>query len=429
MKFIFADCLDYIDPSYNFLADTNGQGRKPYWDDQFPHEFMDAPPYDGILISRAIVGDHLCSGKYTDSQAMRLRREGARAFLRYPVEVFTESLLFGDCGAFQYHKYEYPPYTPEDMLEFYDDGGFTHGCSVDHIIFECDTKYDHGEVVPDEFVRRRNITLDNAQKFLKISKELKGKFTPLGVVQAWSPRSMAKTALELVKMGYTYLALGGLVPLRVKNIKEVLQSIDDTLPPGVRVHILGFAKANYLDEFRGFNITSFDTTSPLIQAFKDSKRNYWLLKSSEEVEFYVAIRIPQAYENNKIKALVKSGKVRQEEVVAREKKALDMVRAYAAGTADIEESLGAILDYTRLVLLNGDPRINASLQNLETDYRRTLAERPWERCECRVCREVGVETIIFRSSNRNKRRGFHNLHTFNKYLQNINQKVYECKSI
>jgi hypothetical protein len=278
-------------------------------------------------------------------------------------------------------------------------------------------------------VRRRNITLDNAQKFLKISKELKGKFTPLGVVQAWSPKSMAKTALELVKMGYTYLALGGLVPLRVKNIKEVLQSIDDTLPPGVRVHILGFAKANYLDEFRGFNITSFDTTSPLIQAFKDSKRNYWLLKSSEEVEFYVAIRIPQAYENNKIKALVKSGKVRQEEVVAREKKALDMVRAYAAGTADIEESLGAILDYTRLVLLNGDPRINASLQNLETDYRRTLAERPWERCECRVCREVGVEAIIFRSSNRNKRRGFHNLHTFNKYLQNINQKVYECKSI
>ncbi len=50
-------------------------------------------------------------------------------------------------------------------------------------------------------------------------------------------------------------------------------------------------------------------------------------------------------------------------------------------------------------------------------YARTLEERPWERCSCRVCREGGVEVLIFRSSNRNKRRGMHNLHVFHRHLR------------
>jgi hypothetical protein len=419
MKFIFADSMDYIDPDYDFLSDTNGKGRKPYWKDKYPHEFMDTPPYDGILISRAIVGDHLYSGKYTESQAMRFRREGARAFLRYSVEEYPNSLVFGDCGAFQYHKQDEPPYSTESILDFYADGGFTHGCSVDHIIFECDPKYDQGAEVPKELVRRHDITLQNARSFLTLSSSLGSKFTPLGVVQAWSPKSMAVTALDLVKMGYDYIALGGLVPLSVKAIKDVLQEIRSLIPFEVRIHILGFAKANALDEFLKFNITSFDTTSPLIQAFKDSRRNYWFLNAPDEVDYYTAIRIPQAYENNKIKNLVKSGKVKQEDIANSERKALEHLRAYALGRICIEECLQTTLDYTQMVILNGEESAYSKLESLSLNYHKTLSEKPWERCKCRVCREAGIETVIFRASNRNKRRGFHNLHTFYSYLQNI----------
>jgi hypothetical protein len=425
LKFIFADCLDYIDPNYDFLRDSYSQSRKPYWNDTFPHEFMDTPPYDGILVSRAIVGDHLFSGKYTEAQAMRFRREGARKFLRYPEKEYPGSLLIGDCGAFQYHRMEKPPFSPEDMIDFYIDGAFTHGCSVDHIIFQYDTKYDHGVEVPLDLIRRREITLENAQIFKKLSLNIGHGFTPLGVVQAWSPKSMADTALELVKMGYDYLALGGLVPLRVQAIKEILQNIYDKIPRNVRIHILGFAKANLLDQFRCFNIASFDTTSPFIQAFKDSKRNYWSLKSPQDIDFYVAIRIPQAYENNKIKSFVKSGRLSQEKVCAMESKTLSLIRGYASGKISLEESFNSILDYTRDVVLIDDDRLESKLQNLANDYYRTLSEKPWEQCSCRVCREIGVEAVIFRASNRNKRRGFHNLHVFNEYVQNINQQGFK----
>jgi hypothetical protein len=43
------------------------------------------------------------------------------------------------------------------------------------------------------------------------------------------------------------------------------------------------------------------------------------------------------------------------------------------------------------------------------DYRRTLEERPWRSCTCGICRQVGIQAVIFRGTERNKRRGFHNL--------------------
>ena len=45
-------------------------------------------------------------------------------------------------------------------------------------------------------------------------------------------------------------------------------------------------------------------------------------------------------------------------------------------------------------------------------YREVLTARPWRRCDCAICREAGIEVITFRGTERNKRRGFHNLHVF-----------------
>ena len=118
MKFIFADCMDQIDPGYDLLADQHSEGRKPYWDDQYPHEFFGFAPYDGILVSRGIVGDHRFKGKYSSGQAMRFARVGARKFLRFNGAKFGDMDLFGDCGAFSYVHLEEPPYTPQEMVDF-----------------------------------------------------------------------------------------------------------------------------------------------------------------------------------------------------------------------------------------------------------------------------------------------------------------------
>ena len=42
-------------------------------------------------------------------------------------------------------------------------------------------------------------------------------------------------------------------------------------------------------------------------------------------------------------------------------------------------------------------------------YAETLDAAPWKRCRCRLCQEHGIEIAIFRGTERNKRRGFHNM--------------------
>ena len=308
MKFIFSDNQDWVDPNYDFLEDRFSPNREPYWDDKYPHEIFSKPPYDGMLVSKAIVGGTKVSGRYTNAQASMLNRVGAREFLRFKEKDFPGSMMIGDCGAFSYHKMHVPPYSSEEMVDFYGDGEFSHGCSVDHIIFDF---YNDSEVVNipydtmEENKRRFDITLENAESFFRESQRLANRFTPMGVIQGWSPGSMGAAALSLKKMGYDYLAVGGMVPLNAKQIKDVLRGIRERIGLETRLHILGFAKADQISEFADFNITSFDTTSPLIRAFKDSNRNYYVHTNSTNLDYYSAIRIPQATENKTLKILAK----------------------------------------------------------------------------------------------------------------------------
>ena len=51
-------------------------------------------------------------------------------------------------------------------------------------------------------------------------------------------------------MGYDYLAIGGMVPLRPEQIKSALGAVRDAIPKEVAVHILGFAKADHVHDFK-----------------------------------------------------------------------------------------------------------------------------------------------------------------------------------
>jgi hypothetical protein len=426
VKFIFADSLDYVDPRYDFLADRSPADREPYWDDVFPHELLGRAPYDGILVSRAIVGGHQMAGKYSEPQAMRFRRNGARDFLRYKEKDYPGSFVFGDCGAFAYHKMDYPPYTSEEMIDFYGDGQFTHGCSVDHIIFDFVEDDREEEFEPsrlEENRRRFEITLQNAEEFLSQSKRLGSSFTPMGVVQGWSPKSMAESALRLKKMGYSYIAIGGMVPLRSPQIIKVLESIREVVGNDLQMHILGFAKADEIQNFRGLNITSFDTTSPLLRAFKDSQRNYFALKPTGGIEYYSAIRVPQSIENNKLKNLAKQGVYTQEDLQSREFASLSALRAFDRGEADTQEVIEAVMAYTAPLAIGRDqghtPGEIRKLAGLRERYTHTLNDKPWRSCDCPICKAVGIEVVIFRASNRNKRRGIHNLQAYSKHIQRI----------
>lgn len=427
MKFIFADSLDYIDPGYDFLLDRNADGRRPYWDDQYPHEALGYAPYQGMLVSRAIVGGGAASGisgKYTEAQGMRFRRVGAREFLRLNDPKYAALDIFGDCGAFSYHNEDVPPYTPEDTAEFYDDGRFTHGCSSDHIIFDFVDGLTGMSGGTPENHHRFDITQANAEAFLTATKHMSNRFCPLGVIQGWSPASMAEAARRLVAMGYDYLALGGTVPLKAPQIMACLTTIRDAIPNSVRLHVLGFAKADNISEFLGKGITSFDTTSPLIRAFKDAKSNYYLPGTGGALSYYTAIRVPQAIENPKLMNLAKRGVLHQEDLQRMEADALETLRRYDRGAADLEEAVETVLAYAVPATI-GDLVQNLpgtrQIAELRARYERTLMDRPWKQCGCPICRDTSIEVMLFRASNRNKRRGIHNLYVYSNHLKTLKE--------
>jgi len=420
MKFIYADAMDFVDPEYDFENDRHESGRKRHWDDEYPHEYLDTPPYDGILVSRGIVGDINSPGKYSLPQLMRFRRDGARKFLRYSEQKYPGSLIFGDCGAFSYKDQAVPPYTPANTVEFYAAGGFSHGCSVDHLIFDFDEG--HGRQrkdVPKPILARYDLTLQLAAEFLVESKRLGKRFTPMGVIQGWSGPSMAWAASQLVKMGYSYLAVGGLVPLKVPQIHAALTAIREAIPSRIKLHLLGFGKIENLEEFAAYGVASFDTTSPLLRAFKDAVKNYFARSDDGELRYYTAIRIPQATDNNKLKAKARRGVLHQETALILERAALDAARRYDSRKMKLDTALEHILEYWKLLnWREGDDAVKKerALKKQREIYRRTLHDRPWLVCRCRVCRDSRIEALIFRSSNRNKRRGMHNLHVFHQHL-------------
>nr|WP_184000118.1 tRNA-guanine transglycosylase DpdA [Sphingomonas kyeonggiensis] len=416
MKFLYSDALDFVDPEYDFIEDRSVPGRRAHKDDEYPHEYLETAPYDGLLVSRGIVGGTRGGGKYSEAQALRLGREGARAFLRYPESRFPGTMIVGDNGAFTYRNDAVPPYTVEDTIDFYEDGRFTHGCSVDHLIFD----FDEAEGPPSDVAKQRyDLTLQLADEFRRAAVWLGPSFTPLGVVQGWSPRSMAEAARSLVKMGYDYLAIGGMVPLRIDQIDRALTAIRTAVPDSTRLHVLGFGKVDDLDRLAAHNVTSFDTTSPLLRAFKDAKRNYYSVGPGGETAYHMAIRIPQAIENNRVKRASRKGTVDQDALQRLESAALEEVRNFAAHKTSVETAVDTVLAYSRFALRedgHDDTQNERRLAKLREAYLATLRDRPWEECRCRVCQDIGVEVVIFRSSNRNKRRGMHNLHVFYEQL-------------
>ncbi len=425
MRFIFADSLDYVDPAFDFIADRSSAERQPYWDDAYPHEILGYAPYDGVLVSKGIVGDHRVKGKYTASQARRFELVGARKFLRLDRPEFADLDIFGDCGAFTYVNEERPPYSPAEIAEFYDDCGFTHGCSVDHIIFDFDVSAKGLAGGSANAKDRFEITLENADAFRREAISVGARFRPLGVVQGWSPGSMAEAARRLVSMGYDYLALGGMVPLKSPEIKQCLAAIREVVPSSTRLHILGFAKADDIDSFHSFDIASFDTTSPLIRAFKDARQNYYLPGSGSGLRYFTSIRVPQALENPRLQRSVKRGHFRAEDLVAMEAEALTGLRAFDRGEADLEETLHQILTYSAPLVEEKpyqDCKDATSMLRLAERYRDTLENKPWTQCHCPICEHASVDVIIFRGSNRNKRRGIHNLAVFKSHIERLDLK-------
>ena len=397
MKFFFPDSQDLVDPSFDFVSESRSEDRIRQRDDLYAHEVFDAPPYDGLLVSRAVVeGNGGAAGRYTLAQRRRFLVRGVREFLRIPdgVEVM------GDCGAFSYVNEPTPPVTVDEVVEFYDGAGFDLGASVDHVVLQYSPAWDRAlpgiDPVPPACRDRQEITLELAKTFFDISGAGKYRFRPLGVAQGWSPASYAYAVSSLQKIGYRHIALGGLVPLKSPEILEVLNAVSAVRHPESRLHLFGVTRLEHVRRFAGLGVTSFDSTSPLRQAFKEDRDNYY-----GKSRTYVAIRVPQVGVNAKLKKKILAGELDQREALRLEQACLDALIRFDANATDRSDLVGLLCEYRRLFDLKRD---------YSNDYDILLRDRPWDDCRCSVCRALGIHVVIFRGAERNRRRGFHNVY-------------------
>ena len=163
---------------------------------------------------------------------------------------------------------------------------------------------------------------------------------------------------------------------------------------------------NNIAEFASLGVTSIDSTSPFRQSFMDEDDNY-----HTKTENYVAIKVPQTNGNPALVRRIKSGEVDQRKAMDLEKKCLETLRKYDSSKRSLKYTLKVLREYEIVYAKEGT--------NRSSKYERTLEEAPWKKCKCGICQEVGIEVIIFRGSERNKRRGFHNLSVFRNKLSKI----------
>lgn len=405
MRFFFPDSQDQIDPSFDFCTEERSILRVRQRDDLYAHEALSEPVFDGLLVSKAIVdGAPGGSGKYTLAQRQRLYRDGVRRFFRLDSKPGQAMQTMGDCGAFNYVREEAPPYTPDQVIDFYEQCGFDLGISVDHVILGYDPTADHHQDHPQRatWLARQRLTLDLAAEFLARSKSRNVRFEPIGVAQGWSPGSYASAVRELRSIGYARIAVGGMVPLKTHEILACLEQIETVRDPGIQLHLLGITRCSNITQFASFGVTSFDSTSAFRQAFKDDKDNYHTLDRT-----YTAVRVPQVDGNPKLKALVQAGRISQKEAAEREGACLRALRSYDSGDVPLRQTIEALLRYEELF----DGR-----QDYAAAYSETLEDAPWKKCKCGICERAGINVILFRGSERNKRRGFHNLYVFKQRL-------------
>jgi len=389
MRYYIPEWDDRVDPNYDFHSDQHSKAHKdnPFSDhyvwDLFPHNEV---PFDGVLVSRAKL-------EQNKKKLKLVFQEGIRKFLQLP----SSFPLMGDCGAWGYMEQDAPPYDAVQILEYYQKLRFDIGVTVDHL------------VVP-KFAEQRNrriqITFENGLKgFETWQRKYKQDFKLLVAVQGWEVRDYIKMYLDYYRHGVRNFAFGGLARSPTPYIKNFIDELEKTttaeraLPE--HLHFFGLGRFSLFQEFKtleelGIEV-SFDTASWLRRAWL-SGINYYTV--DDQLRGYRAIRISQTGRRTGLRGKKKLGSgVDIESVTKAEQESLSRLRAYDQGKLSIQPVTEALHKYVDLTGLGRD---------LENHYLETLTDMPWKKCDCPICRSIGIEVLIFRGNNRNRRRGFHN---------------------
>jgi len=402
VKYFIPEWNDRVDPKYDFIRDAHSaeHTKDPVKNDAYMWNIfgIDNVPVDGVLVSRIVIEQD--KRKY--KQALS---EGIHRVLRLP----QDFEILGDCGAFGYVEEKFPKFDAIEILQYYRDLGFNYGVTVDHLVVPQFEK---------EKENRMRLTYENGVKaYHEWSREFKKDFQLLVAVQGWDVSDYLKMYRNYIELGATYLAFGGLArsptSFIIQLIGELIKQIRGSTWVPNYLHFFGLARVALFPKFQeledlGVKV-GFDSASYL--------RKAWLSAPSSQLNYltidgkgYTAIRVPQVGRKRKPKTketLIESTDDTQLKKL--EQECLNKLRLYDKGEIDIESVMSILSGFSKTV---------SRRPELVQFYRRTLEDQPWKYCNCPICKNIGIEVILFRGNNRNRRRGFHNTHVFYNVVKN-----------
>jgi hypothetical protein len=352
---------------------------------------------DGVLVSLAQnLGSKGMLRRVTTAEQDTI----APRSVRQHFSLHPNQWAFGDCGAFSYISERKPSISVRQAVAAYDLHTFDLGASVDHIPAKFAVRNDKQvRLSKAERLSRVELTRQNAQDFISEHRRTDARFIPVGIIQGIEPAAYGAQVSDYVDMGYSHLALGGLVPRNDIEITAIVTAVSQVLKKLGRspwLHLLGIFRPQLQARFRALGVNSFDSATYFRKAWLRADQNYLACDGT----WYAALRIPMSTDPRTFSKLSASGMSRKE-IRHLERRALTAIRKYDEGLISVDACLRNVLRYDDLLTRRSDSK-------LEERYRQTLESKPWQRCTCPVCRSVGIHVLVFRGLNRNKRRGAHN---------------------
>ncbi|MFG0329739.1 MAG: tRNA-guanine transglycosylase DpdA [Phycisphaerales bacterium] len=397
--YFLPDWDDFVDADFDFVRDRFSSNDRVSRQELHCSQLVDCLA-DGILVSLA---------QSTTGKGLLRSLEASSPDSLAPTSVKkhfglnSRQWAFGDCGAFSYVNEHEPTISIEQAVTIYELFGFDLGASIDHIPVPIVIREGkRRRLTRAERKARLALTVRNADAFISEWRYRECRFHPVGVIQGITSEDYANSVFAYSEMGYRRLALGGLVPRSDREIVEIVTAVTDAfkqLRERPWLHLMGVYRPEIQSQLRAMKVDSFDSATYFRKAWLRSGQNYL----GANGQWYAAIRVPPSRDPRTAKRLKASGKsekkIRQLELAA-----LRALRGYASGRVKrVDTCLKHVMAYDSLL-----DRAEAEQVSFADSYRRTLEDRPWEKCKCDICRSIGIDALIFRGLNRNKRRGAHN---------------------
>lgn len=251
---------DYVWKEWTKAHDLNK--KLSGWTKTYLWDFM-PDLLDGILISRWPVGQN---------KAKNLRKE-----LRF------KGTIMGDSGAHSYRKMEEPPYSCNELLKFYADGGFDFGMILDVVAAPW---VQPGGLSRNKLEKRLCTTIENAEKCLEIHTRKRYAFKLIGVVQGWDVKSYSYCTEELLKLGFDCIAIAGQRNLNLlRRVIAAVKKVVSNFHSKIRIHVLGSGSPRLMEYYVKNGIHSYDSATWLRQAWMSGANNYFLAKDKSHQAF------------------------------------------------------------------------------------------------------------------------------------------------